>query len=275
MKKIFSIWLILLVAFSMISTDASARRFGGGKSFGMSRPVRSFSRAESNSFFKQNPAQAASNKSRWLGPLAGLAMGGLLASLFMGNGFASGLMSWLMLAAGIMLVLHLLRRFSQPKMASSPSSGNIYNVRPDDVRSDTQGSYAFARSSGSRATIEQPAGFNEEDFLRLAKVQFIRLQAAYDQKNANDLRQFTTPDIYAEIQMQWQERGDQVNHTDVVTLDAKLLDVSSEHHGLTASVQFSGLIKENPQEPSASLKKCGIFSKLATVVFGSLLAFSK
>ncbi len=92
-------------------------------------------------------------------------------------------------------------------------------------------------------------------FLRKAKVQFIRLQAAYDQKNLHDLSQFTTPDVFAEIKMQLNERGGAANQTDVVTLDAELLDVTSLYREVTASVRFTGLIKEEKDAAAVNLRE--------------------
>src|SRR5258706_352468 len=73
-----------------------------------------------------------------------------------------------------------------------------------------------------------PVGFDATQFLRDAKLQFIRLQAAYDQKNLNDIREFTTPEVFAEIRLQFDERGIAENKTDVVSLEADLLDVENQ-----------------------------------------------
>jgi predicted lipid-binding transport protein (Tim44 family) len=102
---------------------------------------------------------------------------------------------------------------------------------------------------------ESPNGFNADAFLREAKVQFIRLQTAYDQKNLADLRQFTSPEVFGEIQLQLQERQDAINQTDVVTLEAKLVDAKNESpmhsDSLVASVEFSGQLRENGEQAEA------------------------
>ena len=92
MRNFLSLLLIMVLTTCMIFQDASARRFGGGRSFGTYRSTSMFTRAKPAATPFQN--SAAPNRNRWLGPLAGLAAGGLLASLFMGNGIASGMMSW-------------------------------------------------------------------------------------------------------------------------------------------------------------------------------------
>ena len=72
----------------------------------------------------------------------------------------------------------------------------------------------------------------------------MRLQAANDQKNIEDIRNFTTPEMFAEIKLEIQERGDAPQQTDVVTLNAELLDVAEENKLYVASVRFHGAIRE-------------------------------
>ena len=83
-----------------------------------------------------------------------------------------------------------------------------------------------------------------DGFLRQAKLNFIRLQAANDRGDMEDIRQFCSPEMAAEIQMQWQERNQQAQVTDVMHLDAELLDVSTEANRALASVRFSGQLRE-------------------------------
>jgi predicted lipid-binding transport protein (Tim44 family) len=239
MKNFVSILLVIFISFGMFLSDAHAKRFGGGRSFGVSRSVSSFSRSTPAASPFQRSAAPRGN--RWLAPLAGLAAGGLLASLFMGHGFASGMMSWLLVAGIVMLLLNLLRSLKQNRMQPAAP---IYNLYHDSVSTQQSASpYAPANNYLS--------GFDEADFLRTAKVQFIRLQAAYDQKNLQDIRQFTTPEVYAEIKLDLQERGDKINQTDVVTLEAMLLDAANENNSEVASVEFSGLIREEIDQAAA------------------------
>ena len=57
---------------------------------------------------------------------------------------------------------------------------------------------------------------------------FIRLQAANDAGDLNDLRAFTTPEMFAAVKLDLQERGPTAQRTDVVRVDAEVLDVASE-----------------------------------------------
>jgi predicted lipid-binding transport protein (Tim44 family) len=72
----------------------------------------------------------------------------------------------------------------------------------------------------------------------------VRLQAANDQKNIEDIRNFTTPEMFAEIKLEIDERGGGTQQTDVVTLNAELLDVAEENKLYVASVRFHGAIRE-------------------------------
>ena len=90
-----------------------------------------------------------------------------------------------------------------------------------------------------------PEDFPVESFLRNAKASFIRLQAANDRKDINDVREYTTPEIFAEISLQMQERGNAVQNTEVLSIDAELLEVSNEGDYSIASVRFTGQLREN------------------------------
>ena len=63
-------------------------------------------------------------------------------------------------------------------------------------------------------------------------------------KNFDDIREFVSPEVFAEIKVQLDERGDEAQQTDVVTLDAELLEVLTEGNRHVASVHFSGMIRE-------------------------------
>jgi len=89
-----------------------------------------------------------------------------------------------------------------------------------------------------------PADFDAAAFARIAKTIFIRLQAANDAADLNDLRAFTTPELFASLRLDLQERGVAPQRTDVVTLNAELLDFAQEAERQIVSVRFHGLIRE-------------------------------
>lgn len=239
MRTFLILLLTMVLTLGFTISDAQAKRFGGGRSFGVSRSMGSFSRPQSN-FTRSNPGMNSNvnRPNRWLGPLAGLAMGGLIASLLMGHGIGTGMLTWLVVGGIALLIFNALRNRNQQNVYSSNANYQEFQKH-------------FSKLNMAQASGFDGHDFNTTDFLREAKAKFLRLQTAYDQKNLNDIREFSTPEVCAEIQLQFQERGDAVNQTEVVSIEADLLDVVREAKTV-ASVQFSGLIREEGHSVAAS-----------------------
>jgi predicted lipid-binding transport protein (Tim44 family) len=247
MKKFLMSLIIALTCMSLLSTVAEAKRLGGGSSFGKSRamPAKQAQRAPA-----ATPAPApASTGNKWMGPLAGLAIGAGLATMFAGGmggmgglGGAMGSILMALLAAGVvMFLISKFKKSQQPNMqlAGGPAAFNApeTTARP---------SYAGAASGASVPSAgDIPHDFPVDSFLRNAKSSFIRLQAANDRKDINDVREYTTPEVFAEISMQMQERGNAVQKTEVIVINAELLEVANEGNYSIASVRFTGQLSEN------------------------------
>jgi len=94
-----------------------------------------------------------------------------------------------------------------------------------------------------------PAGFDTEGFLAAAKRNFVTLQDAWDRNDLSMLRSMMTDGMVGEIRTQLAERethiGAQINKTDVVMLEAKLLGIEEMPDAYMASVEFSGMIRED------------------------------
>jgi predicted lipid-binding transport protein (Tim44 family) len=103
---------------------------------------------------------------------------------------------------------------------------------------------AGATAIGASRPVALPPGFDTAAFERIAKTIFIRLQAANDAGDLNDLRNFTTPELFAELRLDLQERGGAAQQTDVVTVEAKVLDCAEEADRQIVSVHFQGLMRE-------------------------------
>lgn len=243
MRTFILCFLVTLLSFGLIINEASAKRFGSGRSFGVQRAQSSMFSPNKNT--NSSLLGQRSNPSKWGGLLSGLLIGGLLTSLFMGHGFANGLITWLILGAFIFFAINFFRKRLQP----SRQAGQPYSFNKSSFDNFNQ---AFSSSAESISNTTIPADFSPASFLREAKVKFNRLQAAYDEKNMQDLRDFTAPEVFAEIKMQLDERGDAPNKTEVISLDAELLDISKQTNTLIASVRFTGSIKEN-DEPTTQL----------------------
>ncbi len=252
MQKLAILFTILFIGFGLVSTSVEAKRFGGGASIGKQRILHNH--ATNKSPPSASPNKPQNDKNRWLGPLAGLAAGGLLASLFMGHGLGS-MLSLVLIIGGIFLLWRLFK--SRPTAA---------RIRPMQYASNNPYNHSGAGINQAEAMVMDTSNsplpnFDSELFLRNAKTLFIRLQVAYDNHNLTDIREFTTPEIFAEIRLQLQERADVKNHTDVVTLQAELLETIVESNSHVASVKFSGLIRELEDAPAVSFTETWHFQR--------------
>ena len=247
MKRFTILLTIVFTCLTLLATSAEARRFGGGSSIGKQRTMSApTQRAPAAAPAPGTPAQPAVAPqpagNRWLGPLAGLAIGAGLGAMFAGGGMggmggAMGSILMVMLAAAaVMFLISMFRRKQEPAMAYSGASAP-YGGSAQPVQQPLSG--------GVAAPANIPADFPVESFLRSAKTSFIRLQAANDRKDLNDIREYTTPEMFAEISMQLQERDNTPQKTDVVNVNAELLEVNNENDFAIASVRMSGQLSEN------------------------------
>ena len=248
MKRFALFLTIVLTSLSLLAANAEAKRFGGGSSFGKQRTMSAPAQKSADAAPAQAaPAQAgapAKPGNKWLGPLAGIAAGLGLAALFSHFGLGEGMGMLLMIILGavaVFFVISMLRKKQQPAMQYA-GAGAPYSGSQQPAAQPLSGG---ASSAAPVAAANIPADFPVESFLRGAKTTFIRLQAANDRKDLNDIREYTTPEMYAEISMQFQERDDAPQKTDVVAINGDLLGVAEEGDLAIASVRFTGQLREN------------------------------
>ena len=243
--KTFLAVLVMLFGVTLIAEDAEARRLGGGRNLGMQRNVQQQAAPKAPAQQQQaQPAtapQAPATGNKWMGPLAGLALGAGLMALFMNNGIAGALMGLLLLAA-IAGVAVMAFRALRGRAAQAPLQYAGHG-QPGSV---ALGAGPGAATHSVAATAGRwPADFNAEEFLRHARLNFVHLQQAHDARDSTALADFLTPDLLAAVQEQWQSEGAAPGKTDVVTLESEVLDVVTEGLLYIVSVRFSGLIREN------------------------------
>lgn len=270
------LWITALaagLAFTMVPTEADAKRLGGGKSTGMQRSAPDKPAPASPSATPNTPAApaaaaaptagaaaaAAAPRRSWMGPIAGLAAGLGLAALLghfgLGGEFANLLMMVLLAGVAFVVIRMLMRRFAgggmQPATAGAAAGGF---GRADAASAPMQRTAAWTPATVGAATpvvaptaaavSSLPAGFDTEGFERIAKTIFIRLQAANDSADLNDLRNFTTPELFASLRVDLHERGTATQQTDVVTVQAQVLEFAQESDRQIVSVRFQGLMRE-------------------------------
>lgn len=272
MKQFLISLFAVFVGFGLVMHDAEAKRLGGSKSFGMQRsaPAKQDATPQRQ---QQNTASptTAPQKSSWMGPIAGLAAGLGLAALFSHLGLGEEMASFLMLALLAMAALMLFRFFMR---RNAPAPAMQYaGMQPGAMNQGTPASFEpFRAASGSADSRNFPPGFDTAAFAREAKVNFLRLQAANDAGNLDDLRGFTTPEVFAELSMQLAERGEREQKTDVEWLDAEVLECADEDHRHVVSVRFSGQIRESADGQATSFEEIWHLSKPASGPGGWVIA---
>ena len=298
MKKFLASMMIAVTALSMIA-EATARPIGGGRSIGrQSQSVTRQQQAAPAPMQRQAaPAPAAATPaaippkpaSRWKGMLGGallgLGLGAMLSHFGMGGAMASMFSSILMialLALAAMFIYRMFRRKNAPANANFQSYANPAPAgHTPEIGSGMQPAAFQPMQPASNTTYAPvapaaqfgvPADFDSAAFLRHAKSSFIRMQAAWDKADTDDLREFTTPEIYAELKMQIQERGATADFTDVVTIDGELLGIETIGNEYLASVKFTGMIKPAPNAAAEPFAEVWNMSKPVSGSTGWVLA---
>lgn len=272
--------IMVMVMLAATSSDAWAKRLGGGGSFGQQStnvnrsapPAQNVNRPATT---PNNPAQSRPWGAMLGGLAAGLGLAWLASTLGFGEAFGQFLLL-LLVGVAVLAVIAMIRRAragtSASPMAFQGAAGGQSAARsysPHNVGNDAsarpweRSASAFRQSEpaarggsliGSALNGPQtwgiPAGFDTEGFLRACKNNFIKLQDAWDRADIPALRTMMTDDMLNEIQAQLREREMQsagaVNQTEVVMLEAQLLGIEELNGVYMASVEFSGMIREEP-----------------------------
>jgi predicted lipid-binding transport protein (Tim44 family) len=235
---------------------------------------------------------AAAPRNRFLGPLGGLAAGLGLAALFGYLGFGAGMAEFLgtmlMIAAAVFAVMFLVRMLrgqqaAKPRPAySAPgatSSGqNSYRQASTNPINDPvpgmgaprndQGFGQFGNASAFDAPMpaatpvkDLPAGFDEANFVNSAKKFFVTMQGVFDQGDVAGLREYCSDDVVDHLRAEIEARGNAVNRTDVVTLDAQLIGFETDVDEQIATVAFTGMLREEQDAAAEEINELWIMSR--------------
>lgn len=261
MKRLVLGFAAALVCAVFVATEAdAARRLGGARSIGTQRsitnapPAATPAKPAQAQQMQQSAAPAAaqpaaSGMSRWMPLLGGLALGGALGWLMGANGMG-GLMVGILLAGLLAFAAMFVVRMLMQKRGEAPQRMQYAGIGSETVvappPSQSAGFDAPAAPSGNAASV--PAGFDVAGFLRGAKLNYMKLQIANDQGNLEELREFTSDALFEELKKDVLARGNQKQQTDVLALNADLLEVVTEGDQHWASVRFSGTVRESPGE---------------------------
>ncbi len=272
MKRILLSLFMAFLSLSFVTTHVEAKRLGGGMTSGMKRttpppqpaqPVPAKPAATPGT--TAAGAAAAAPKRSWMGPIAGLAAGlgiaALMSHLGVGAEMGNILTMILLAVAAVFLVRFLMRRFGPSAAARGAPQGMQFAGAGPSLNNAPANAPAFGSGSAAAAAgaVEPsvapvgnlPAGFDAPAFERIAKLIFIRMQAANDAGNLDDLRQFATPEMFAAFRLDLQDRKS-TQQTDVVQLNAQVLDFAQEPERQVVSVRFHGLIREEKDAPTTT-----------------------
>jgi len=281
--KFLSVALAFLMVFSSFTAEA-AKRMGSGKSFGKqsnnvsqtqgAKPAQNATPAT-----PATPPAAAQQNRPWGAMLGGLAAGLGLAWLASSMGFGEELGQFMMFGLMALVIMMAVGYFMRRRAAAQNPAANTspfafqgagatppvqqqttrFNAHPNTTDS-ASGSMIGSAVSGFQPTWSIPAGFDVDGFLHHAKENFVTMQDAWDRSDTASLRKLMTDDMLTEIKAQIAERDatSSVGHmtkTEVVSLDAKLLGIEESYDSHLASVEFSGLIREDVGAQAETFKE--------------------
>lgn len=269
--KLFSVAMALLVSVSMVSTEALAKRMGSGSNSGMQRDVAPASPAGNSKSSPTSPAQqpaaagaagtaaGAAAKPSMMGPLMGLAAGGLLAAAFMGGAFegisAMDIILLLLIAGGVIFFLR--RRAQQankgavamPIPATATPMPNQQYRQAEPMNSTGSAGIQIGSHVGnsvgmaSMMTSTYPSWFDEAKFAKQAETWYVALQSAWDNKDWTTLSALATPELFVQLKEKRSSEADD-NQTRVDEVRAQVREMSQDANGWVLTVQFTGYVSE-------------------------------
>ncbi|MEI6413540.1 MAG: TIM44-like domain-containing protein [Pseudomonadota bacterium] len=263
--RLIMVLMALIGSLLITALPVEAKRLGSGQSLGKQAPAQSYQSSSPSAARPSTPSQqaspashpapAASGASRWLGPLAGLAAGGLLASLFFGGAFSGLQFMDMILLAGLAVGAYFLIRALRSRSAAgqsspvewSPAGGGHGAPIPGSIlERDLEAEASYRGGADSLAATQDPrlSGFNQDEFLSAARKYYVQLTAAWDANRMSEIQEFTTPELYKALLAERIKLGHEENVTEVIQLRADMQSLHIEGHQLVASVFFSGTLRE-------------------------------
>jgi predicted lipid-binding transport protein (Tim44 family) len=260
MKKLAIGFAAALLCLAFVATGVEAARLGGGmrsmgaqRSFSAppARPLQAQPAPQSPSSAAPAVPQptAATGMSRWMPLLGGLALGGALGWLLGANGMGGALVGMMLFALLVIAASYVFRMLTQ-RREEPPVRMQYAGLGSETVAAPppSQAAGFEPQPAAAASAPGVPAGFDVAGFLRGAKLNYMKLQIANDRGDLAELREFTSDDLFEELKKEVERRGGARQQTDVLALNADLLEVVTEGDRHWASVRFSGTVRESPGE---------------------------
>ncbi|SFC22399.1 Predicted lipid-binding transport protein, Tim44 family [Marinospirillum celere] len=263
MTRFLALGLSCMFVLALGISEADARRMGGGGSGGTfsrqaSPPAQQQQQRQQTQQQQQGQQSAAVGRGGLMGPLMGLAAGGLLAAMFFGGAFDGiqffDILILLLIGAGVFMFL---RSRAQRHQQQAQVAGSMQRSAPPSAydQKSQAGFEAFDRSAASVSAEPEirfgaPDWFDEQGFLARAKQHFIDLQAAWDANDFRTLEEFVTPQLYRFLQEERARQPGEVK-TDVKKLAVEVSNIQQIGDTVELAVMFHGIISESgaPEAP--------------------------
>lgn len=306
-------WLAAVVSVMLVGApviEAEAKRLGGGSNIGRVAPSKS---APTTTPAKPATApqtapqgQQAANpgaattaaaqpaRKSWMGPLAGIAAGLGLAALASYLGLGEELMSLMLILLAVVVLFAVFRMFAARRQAAAGSYGQPAmaktgygnhdlgaEARPSNVSwpasSGAAGTGAGAFDAAPAAVTTAVSQEEVQQFVKVAREQFTKLQAIWDSGDIHALAEFCTPEMTRELSHQIADRKGAVNQTQVVNLDAEWLGMSDAKDDFgkpvdEVQIRFSGLIRESAEAPAVDFDEVWTLHRVKNGDMGWMLA---
>lgn len=250
MKSKLLVIFTIFLSMALFVNTADARRFGGGRSFGKTWTAPSHRDSSSSSFFSKNVSKGHSNLaaktqrgSLLKGMFMGLVAGGLLSALFSGSAF-QGLQGMDILIF-VIIAFALFRLYQWKKSSENAYAGSKGAYQRENIQREQSQSNIY-RGLSSDSAKTSPSWFNEAKFVKGAKTHFLTLQKAWDENDLITIQSYCAPELYQLISNERMEYAGK-QHTQVLSLNAKLLDIAEEDNLVIAAIEFEAVISSNNQ----------------------------
>lgn len=261
-----SLMAIFLITLPVAET-VEAKRLGGGFSLGkkFSAPKKATPPAQQKQAAPnaaQQATKAAPKRKGFGGLMAGLLAGGIFGALLFGGAFDGiQFMDLLLIAAVIFIIYKIMsaRKAAQPQPAYADQGAQRYEINPHHEQNQAReaqqdfkpmpsfGSNLGGNGWGDSQEINVPQWFNKDAFVEGARGHFIKLQAAWDNCDWDEIKSYTAAELFELLQ---QERAKLPEHqrTEVVSVMAEIANFIEEPQEAIVSVNFYGWLKEDTDE---------------------------
>jgi len=187
--------------------------------------------------------------------LGGLLMGGLIGSLLFGGMHSwggPGLLDILLIGGGLFFLFRFLkaRRMATQEAGQAAFSTGLGSQETWGSPSPGYGSVQGAPIPAAAEEVKIPQGFDQDDFMKGAKAVYTRLQSSWDKRDLEDIRNFASKEVWEEINRQAQE-DPRPSKTEILRVNARLLEAASSNSHTVASVLFEVMMRESRQEDMA------------------------